>query len=423
VTNANAGMCTFCHNKTGWTDAAHRTSMQTFVAPDSSITTLGEWACRSCHVSHNGEGVPYLLTKSEENTCYSSGCHGNTGTGVNTKNIQSAMMKSYAHPTATVTGKHRNPDDEASLDVPARHAECQDCHNGHRAKKGLHTPGTNAVSESLLGVPGVLPGWTSNWTQPGTYTPIKPAVLEYQICMKCHSSNAFGTVPDGVTSIVTSSGLNGTDQAMEFSPMNKSSHPVVANSSSRLGGAPPKALDDSQLGAAWLPAGTKTMYCSDCHGNDEATSTNVPQGPHGSSQKSMLTGTGQYWPEAPGGALWTLADVRDNAKEWDTKLFCANCHPMKSGSDFLNNVHAKDDHQAADVTCITCHVAVPHGAKRSRLIGYASDVPPYNYNGVNPYDKLVVTGFQKASGPTAYIKEDCTMVGVCHGVQTGAYEP
>jgi hypothetical protein len=96
---------------------------------------------------------------------------------------------------------------------------------------------------------------------------------------------------------------------------------------------------------------------------------------------------------------------------------------MKSGAGFANNVHEEAHHQEADVTCVTCHVAVPHGAQRSRLIGYASDVAPYNYNGAGPYDKLVITGFQKAVDPMGYTKESCSTNGVCHFTQTGAYEP
>lgn len=423
VSNTNAAMCTFCHNKAGWTDAAHKTSMQNHVPEGSAATTVGEWSCRSCHASHNGEGVPYLLVKSEENTCYSSGCHGSTTTGVNTKNIQSAMEKTYAHPANSVLGRHRNPDDETSLDAPSRHAECQDCHNGHRAKKGLHTPGTNNVSESLLGVQGVAPGFSSNWTQPNVYSVVKPALQEYQICMKCHSSNAFGIVPNGVSSIVTSSGISSTDQAMEFSPMNRSAHPVVSELNSQTGSSAPKRLDALQMSAEWSQVGTQTMYCSDCHGNDEATSPTSPQGPHGSASRGMLTGRGQLWPTNGAGQLWRLLDVKDNVGGWQNDMFCANCHPMVSGGTFLNNVHNEAEHQEPDVTCVTCHVAVPHGAQRSRLIGYASDVPPYNYNGLAPYDKLVITGFSKAPDANGYVKESCSMSGVCHNTQIGIYEP
>jgi hypothetical protein len=96
---------------------------------------------------------------------------------------------------------------------------------------------------------------------------------------------------------------------------------------------------------------------------------------------------------------------------------------MATAGNFVNNVHEADEHQDADVKCITCHVTVPHGAKRSRLIGYDIDVSPYNYNGPGQYEKLVINGFQKAVGPTLYEKENCSMNGVCHGTESGVYEP
>ena len=165
------------------------------------------------------------------------------------------------------------------------------------------------------------------------------------------------------------------------------------------------------------------MYCSDCHGNDQQTSATVPQGPHGSTAKYMLTGSGKYWPANASGSLWSLDDIVNNKSNWQNDLFCANCHPMFDGLQFSDNVHGATQHQGADVKCITCHVTVPHGSKRSRLIGYASDVQPYNYSGADTYDKLVITGFQKAGGPTSYQKSNCSMDNVCHGTQIGIYEP
>ncbi|HEV8539509.1 MAG TPA: cytochrome c3 family protein, partial [Bacteroidota bacterium] len=111
VANANAALCTFCHSKTGWSDAIHRNSTQSYTPPGISATTIGDWACRSCHQSHGGEGAPYLLIGHEENTCFGSGCHGSIQTGPSTKNIQSEFEKLYKHPTVSVIGKHKNPDD------------------------------------------------------------------------------------------------------------------------------------------------------------------------------------------------------------------------------------------------------------------------------------------------------------------------
>ena len=423
VDNTNAALCTFCHSKTGWASAIHKTSMQSVTPPEGSMTTLGEWACRSCHQSHGGKGVPYLLIAEEENTCFASGCHGHTTTGVNTKNIQSEFEKIYSHPTVSVVGKHRDPDDASNLNSPNRHAECQDCHNSHKAQKGVHTNGSNNVSGELFGVEGVLPGLTDIWQQPTTYTTLKPSTEENQICFKCHSSYAFGPVPNGVTTILGPSGTNSTDQAMEFNPANRSAHPVRAALNDQTGNSIPKPLQIPQMSAEWNAVGTQTMYCSDCHGNDESVSSTVPQGTHGSNSKFMLTGRGKYWPTNAFGTLWSLDDIKSTNNNWQNDLFCVNCHSMTSGVQFVNNVHNEADHQGASVKCITCHVAVPHGAKRSRLIGYASDVSPYNYNGAGVYDKLVITGFQKAADPSFYQKENCSMNGVCHGAQFGSYEP
>jgi hypothetical protein len=222
---------------------------------------------------------------------------------------------------------------------------------------------------------------------------------------------------------VTASGVNSTDQAMEFSPMNRSAHPVVTGLNTQTGSLIPKSLNPDQMTAAWGQTGSQAMYCSDCHGNDEATTAGSPQGPHGSTSRYMLTGQGRLWPAKSSGVLWSLDDVRNDRNNWQSDLFCANCHPMKSGNRFVNNVHDAQRHQDADIACVTCHVAVPHGAKRSRLIGYASDVPPYNYSGSGLYDKLVITGFHKAVDSESYRRRDCSMNGVCHGTQVGIFEP
>lgn len=422
--NTNAALCTFCHNKAGWSDAIHKTSSQAYITPTDSVhTTIGEWSCRNCHTSHNGQGIPYLLIKVEENTCFTSNCHGTAMPGVNTKDIQSEFTKTYRHPTVDVTGKHINPDNQTSLNVPNRHAECQDCHNTHQSQKGLHAVQTNTVSNVLIGVRGITPDATAEWTQPTTFVEIPLALQENQICLKCHSYYAFGFAPNGVTNIqISPSNVSETDQAMEFNPANHSAHPVVVGSNSQTGSLMPKALSLQQMTSAWNNPGIQTMYCSDCHGNDQAASATVPQGPHASNSRYMLTGNGKYWPTNAFGTLWSLADLVNNTNNWQNDLFCANCHTLYSGGAWTNNVHAGIDHQSSTIRCITCHVTVPHGSKRSRLIGYATDVQPYNYLGAGIYDKLVITGFQKASGPQSYLVNNCSMNGACHGTQAGLYE-
>ncbi len=422
VSNTDAALCTFCHQKTGWAESAHKLSSQAFYPADLPQTTVGEWSCRSCHKSHNGEGVPYLLTKVEEMTCYESGCHGTLNTGSNTKDVQSQSDKFYAHPSAGVMSAHRNPDTQESLGQANRHAECQDCHNSHRAKGGLHLPGTNIVSNVLSGVAGVQPAVTPIWTQPTNFTEMKPASTESQICFKCHSSNAFGVYPDGVTLIVGPSGTTITDQAMEFNPSNRSAHPVQVPLMSQTGSSMPQALSAAGLTLDWSNPGMQTMYCSDCHGPDQPVSPTVPAGPHGSDFKFMLTGNAKFWPDNASGALWSLNDIKSGLNNWQSDLFCANCHTMAAGGQALNAVHDAAEHSGPEVKCITCHVVVPHGSKRSRLIGYASDPVPYNYAGSGTFEKLVIEGFSKSADPNNYSVNNCSMNGICHGTRVGAYE-
>jgi hypothetical protein len=212
---------------------------------------------------------------------------------------------------------------------------------------------------------------------------------------------------DGITTYTTASGVTVTDQAMEFNPNNKSAHPVVVTLNNQTGSYAPKPLTSSQMSSPWATnLGNQVMYCSDCHGADSETSGD-PKGPHGANVKYMLKGTGKYWPtKSDGTTLWRL----NSTDAQNSQLFCRNCHPVWN----TNNVHSKSDHNNKSYTiggqsgtgipCVGCHVAVPHGYKRSRLIGYNNaDTPsPYNYGG----NTLQMTGFKKTT-PTGYNKDYC----------------
>jgi predicted CXXCH cytochrome family protein len=437
MSNTNAALCEYCHNKNGWNASIHKTSPQAYTPAGGVATTIAEWSCRNCHKPHSGTGIPYNLSLSEENTCYQSGCHG-TINGVNTKDIQSVMNKTYRHPTNATTGKHKNPDNTTSLSSPNRHAECQDCHDPHQAKDGLHALKSNAVSNVLTGASGLTPNSAAIWTQPTTFTTANPVTTENQICFKCHSYNGLGVVVNGVSTIMGPSGTNITDQAMEYNPANKSAHPVQVSSNNQTGSGAPKPLATAQMATAWNGVGTQSMYCSDCHGNDQTVSATVPDGPHGSSRKYMLKGTtakpsAQYWPyNATGTTLWRLNDVRSNLNSWSTNLFCVSCHPLITGTTWYNNAHK--EHETRSVTiggvnyggipCVSCHTTVPHGSKRSRLITYSTDVAPYAHRD-GAINVNVILGFKKATGPNAYSKSNCysTQSGCTTHSNAGGFDP
>ncbi|GBE06049.1 MAG TPA: cytochrome C [Nitrospirae bacterium] len=447
-------MCDKCHEKINWTGSVHQTSG---VAVDNPVgetlpipgLTVAEAGCAACHKTHGGGGEPYLLRKFEEETCFnrvgavaSTSCHGQTLSVTKSLNIYGVFLKLRGHPVISTSNKHTNLDvlddgNDLRWDIGSgnQHAECVDCHNPHQAKPGTHndspdasgwyplsvTANTNDVSDSILGVTGIdHPNDDPLWDDIDllSYRTMNSADKEYQICFKCHSSYALRNFSTPVTVYtLTVSGATITDQAWEFSRGNKSAHPVRVTLNNMLTGSSgtstpgsysPKALEPAQMGAPWnqncgSKCGNNTMYCSDCHGADNEDGTD-PKGPHGSNENYMLKGPGQYWPTKSDGT--TLWDLDDRSTYSSGGLFCNNCHVLYDTS-WKNNVHAQwsgkgNGHRY--IACVGCHVAVPHGSKRSRLIGYRSDPSPYDYNN----NSLKVTGFKKAAGPNNYSKGNCS---------------
>jgi hypothetical protein len=406
--------------------------------PNSTLTDPGN--CHNCHNPHgydDGNGlVPHMLFARDSQTGdspeYEMGCESchDGSQGGATKDVRAQLNKTYAHPTHDYNDRHSLPESGSASFGPAnRHAECVDCHNPHTVVSSTkHVAGTtgNAVSDVLKYVWGVQPSWTSIWTQPISFTVRKPpayndgAQYEYQICFKCHSRYGLGadndgTANDGIYPSITPVTAGGivTDQAMEFNPNNKSAHPIAVTLNNQTGSYAPKALEAVQLKAPWnVNPGNQTMYCSDCHGSDDETTS--ANGPHGSSRKYMLKGTGQYWPANSSGTLWDWNNM-------DNNLFCRNCHRLTGSNDTF------DDHDrgAHEKPCVWCHVAVPHGSKRSRLIGYISDSSPYDYS-----NNLAVVGFKKAASWNDYDEDncysthsDCSSKHPDEGPAVGGYDP
>ena len=460
------GTCTSCHDKTGWGGSIHQTAGNNYVDTDGAVTArydttvVSELGCINCHTPHNGEGIP-LLRKVEQNTCFqgaassvsNAACHGVGGA----KDIESVLTRSYKHPVVAIDGVHTGLDYLYGTGVPrdpvgsngiswddSKHAVCMDCHNPHQAQAGTHVKdaaqwypsvGTNLTSESgvLTGVSGVEPTWSSGWTQPTTFTTMESATKEYQICMKCHSYWGLGSATGGVNDSLHYSPSNSsilmTDQAWEFNPNNKSAHPVVMSANDRPedttpdhtgeGTYAPRELQPEQLLAPWSTNyGKNVMYCSDCHGSDDELGGD-PRGPHGSNLRYILKGENNFWPtKSDNLTLYTTADIKNGT---DTGLFCKNCHDVqKPHKDWWNTMANKD------YSCVTCHVAVPHGSPVSRMIGYSNFPAPYNYGGnslfIQKYRKSAYNVIQETD---VYVQGGCKNNG-CHTVDdsaNGAYDP
>ncbi len=343
--------------------------------------------------------------------CYN--CHGNGTTGLNMsgKDLATAISRSAAtsggsHKRVNTDTLHATSSEAATtwnsgaFSGTRRHVNCIDCHDEHFARTGLvartatATSTRNALPPAMAGATGLtystfpalptaacasgatLPNACFTQTTAASFsaTPVA-ATLEYQVCFKCHSSFAFGNTT--FPTATGASGLQETDVAAEFSPTNKSGHPVVTGLASYTGNTAPKALVAAQLLAPWnTNVGTQTMLCSDCHNTDAASP--AAQGPHGSAITYMLAGANRAWPYnvagATSGTLIKLSTSETNLNNANGNgLFCRNCHPQMNNTA-SNSVHRNTNLNGgqhggnANVpACTGCHIRVPHGGKLSRL--------------------------------------------------------
>lgn len=257
-------------------------------------------------------------------------------------------------------------------------------------------PGASFTSGSTA-VVGYGTAWTSSMAgntiqangQAGTYTVASVTDATHLTL----SSNYTGTT--GVYRYLLAGGLPETDLAMEFNPANRSGHPVVTGLSNYTGSSAPRALATGTMTAPWnINVGAQTMMCSDCHNTDGAAA----QGPHGSANQFMLKGTNA--------ANWPNVQLSAGTTSW-----CANCHTMNLNN---NGVHTQGNHSGYQ--CYKCHVVIPHGSKRSRLIGDRTNMPArYAYN--NDLTNMEIMSFTKGNPSTSYSEGNCG-VATCYSGHT-----
>ena len=346
MSNANAALCTHCHNKTNYAASIHSTSTQAYTPPGGTATTVGENSCRNCHKPHSSGGTPYVLRAVEQNTCYESGCHGTLNPGVNTtpasNNIQIDIAKTHRHPTNDTDGLHKNisgGESTTQLGSTNRHAECQDCHNPHQAQVAVPTAtrGALRISDALKGTWGVEPSpWGSppatmtnnnvTFVAPTGYVRVPNPTDEYQVCLKCHSN--FVTLPVGNRNI-----------AAEINNANSSYHGIVP------GGVTNTFVNTTTINEPW--ATNKRVWCSDCHGRENNVSP-TPSGVHGSNNNGTTVGTSNT-------DMMLIATIASTSS--GTPL-CLVCH--KSTSYSTGNTGSRNSrHGTASMTsegCFACHM-------------------------------------------------------------------
>lgn len=348
--------------------------------------------CAHCHEQHASlEGTepnpvntgpsPYGAFATEQNLCFE--CHdadGPSSIDIWTEfNLPGANKSKHGGNLMELYDDRHLAHESTKFDflgASARHAECTDCHNPHKA----------TTANPLLGATGVDVINGSSWTEPqisgNAVVEVRDRMQQYKICFKCHSG--WGSEVVGTSS-----------PAREFNTNNPSYHNIEGSAT------PPSSntygnfnigtgLVTDAGGTSWslnnlaykmMPRyngysnadlRNVQMLCSDCHGDSDTS----PQGVHGSTIKKVL--------KVPDGSPYT---------EWNNTLtianrgtvWCFNCHDpsftnsgfSRGGSDWHTRKHSK-----SSAYCQTCHSALPHGWKRTRALiytwGTTIDPAPYN---------------------------------------------
>ncbi|KAF0215186.1 MAG: cytochrome c family, partial [Geobacteraceae bacterium] len=459
------GICVSCHSASQTKDTTNQKSDGTTVTPAINGTTYAasmhnytssslfgaskfDANCSKCHTDEQAKdkqtsvskfGTHYSAPRSllnplgatvtdpqEERFCFR--CHsvttdniGGTKKAVNNKdyfgstamtaaseNIFQAFTTNtrvYRHNVNKYSAKHKIGETRADI-AANKHVECADCHDPHQAKQGTHTKGSGTLANVLTGAAGVgVTTWGANWAGVTTYNPstttgaLITVTAEWQICFKCHSAaNANYATWGG-----TGAGA-WTDMGLEFNPNNQSYHPVIQ----ALPSTGNRRLASTALTGGWTPG--QVMNCSDCHGTDSATS----KGPHGSNVKWMLnpntTATKYYnWPYTTaagnGQSTGTLVTGTGTATV-PVANFCFSCHVWSGGGQAHTG---RSDHA---VTCVGCHIRVPHGGKALRLLTGPNAPARYKPNGNAGGTTYLNGGSRPASGTMG--ETNCQTSGGCN---------
>jgi predicted CXXCH cytochrome family protein len=421
--NIRGGLCLSCHETrprtvnsinnslAQWTTSVHATSAAV-VTPGSGLggySTVAEFACSSCHASHNAGGaagllrnpvppVPNIDTTSQG--CIA--CHNGGNKLLQPIANVFAEFEKKGHPYAAGSNTH-------SIREPVvvnqnRHATCVDCHNGHASNQTVAFNAAPDVRPSQNGTTGVAADGSS---LPG------PATRQFETCLRCHGNSTgkqmrpeiFGYLPD--RAVFGGDPLNLIPQ---FGASAISTHPVMRDATGISQPSLLPAMWDLTGRIQTRPMGTR-IFCTDCHNSDDNREFGGagPNGPHGSNNDHILERpylisqvAPGAWPTAgPGTRIINLnADFRTDPGSGGPFSLCAKCHDLDS---IMSNASFPEhsEHIREGFSCSVCHSAhgVPAGG-----VGTISGRRLVNFD---------VNVVRPLGGVLAYSNNNCTLT--CHG--------
>lgn len=277
-------------------------------------------------------------------------------------------------------------------------------------------------------------------------------------CAVCHKKTTDSAAPLNVTAANTSSAIHGDDTPNNAVCSDCHATQTATTPHARLGVGTPQfdltysghrayptlrgAVSSGMIGtqtitnwafpadSVWLktvalggnPAEQLTpismVRCDDCHGFVSGA-----QGPHGATMSvnyATNPNTGQPYDGSytSGGLFVTQVFPEWRVSMSNTTALCNKCHVREIDYNYAHNIGAHSASEAAPAAgrCINCHIPIPHGWKRPRLLGYTSDPAPYTTLG------LAKIKVRPTEEPLNWQNTDCGGCGV-HGVLPGTEWP
>lgn len=400
-------------------------------------TTTGTKAlCENCHDPHGSQN-PSLLAWTrpvgfsggvagardntstaarEENLCLQ--CHGNGVLGrqaPGAQDVASALAANYGH-DMTVTGAHSDTETAAGLNA-TRHAECVDCHDPHAARKGERVVGSAVAPPALMGATGMKPVYDGQpWTSATGYDSVKlngqEGQVEALVCFKCHAA------PSRTVTRRNASTYTATDLTRDFNPANPSYHNVLGLD---VGMRSTFTMDGTTFSWGLLPESqmfqpgwtyNSPVTCSDCHTSGSSAQA---LGPHGATTPYMID------PAYPDDWRYSSISLTSPTKV-SGNIICLKCHvfPQVEGTvHWARGIYGAVGHVGD--WCTSCHISIPHGWKRPRMLGFAADPAPYRTNSWHGGGSALKTVRMTSHSATQWSGTQCRTG--CSGYTSGHYDP
>ncbi len=431
---ANGQLCLACHTGSArtvngknnrlaqWASSIHATSgnIVNAAAKLGDYTSVGQFACLSCHRPHNAYGAAGLLrapdppsagVDASTQSCLT--CHSDNPA------LQQPILNVYAefaqkgHPLPA--GSHQHDMNEPAVLINNRHATCVDCHNPHSSFQVTSFDEPPTIRISQTGITGVS-------IADGT-TVLEPAANQYENCLRCHGSSPgkqslqiYGYAP--LRAVSAADPLNIIPQ---LTSTYGSTHPVFQARSSVL---PQPSLRDFMLKLDGVTSSARSLgpgsrlFCTDCHNSDKNREFGGagPNGPHGSPYDHMLERRYEFsqvgvgaGPGTPVLNLFPSPDLSAGGASPGPYALCAKCHDLSMimtassfsipGPNTGHGLHVSD----IGLSCSTCHAAHGMGSLSPTISG--ERLVNFDVNVVAP----------NGASPIQYSRATNTCVLACHG--------